>query len=296
MAYEIVPISKIQADVEQPRKNFDAQDLNRLIESIREHGIRNPLIVEKFPNGTYLLEDGERRYRAALELGLKEVPVITNEPKDAVTRLITQFHLQEQHKGWTAAEKAVATLKLAQELKMDPKQVGKLLAINDRAISQYIALASIINKKAFENDELPLQLAERMSGVNRTVAAAYKANEETFTREDQKALEHAIITRVKHGEINSKGDVSKIADIARTNLPEFKKFIKSDKADLEETFAASSAKGYRIAKNLLWSIGFLRSNTAKAIALNSGKYYNESNKAQLKLLIAELETLRASIG
>lgn len=296
MSYEMVPLSKVVADEDQPRKSFDASDMARLIDSIKEHGIRNPMIVEKMPTGLYLLEDGERRYRAAKELNLKEVPVIVTEPKDSITRLITQFHLQEQHKGWTPTEKAVATLKLASEMKMDVKQMAKLLAINEHSISQYMAFASIIEKHFFEKDEMPLGLAENIFRVKRTVGAIYKENEEKFTREIEKSIENAIIIRVKRGEINMKGDVSKFGDIARTNFPAFKELIKSDKKDLEETFSASKAKGYRMAKNVMHSLGHARSYLAKATAVHSEKYLTIGNKNEILKIADELKTFANSIG
>ncbi len=296
MTYEMVPLSKVVADEKQPRKNFDAVDMSRLIDSIREHGIRNPLIVEKMPTGTYLLEDGERRYRAAKELDLDEVPVIVSEVKDSITRMITQFHLQEQHKGWTPTEKAVATLRLSSEMKMDVKQMAKLLALPERAVSQYMAFANIIEKSHFEKEEMPLQLAENIFRVKRTVAGIYKENEVKFSRDIEKSLENAIITRVKRGEINYKGDVSKFADIAKTNFPAFKELIKSDKKDLEETFSQSKAKSYRMAKNVMQSSGHLRSYVAKATGVHSEKHLTIGNKNELLKVAGEIRAFAESIG
>jgi ParB/RepB/Spo0J family partition protein len=296
MSYEMVPLSKVVADEEQPRKNFDASDMNKLIDSIREYGIRNPIIAEKMPTGMYLLEDGERRYRAAKELNLKEVPVIVTEPKDAMTRLITQFHLQEQHKGWTPTEKAVATLRLAQEMKMDVKQMAKLLAINERTITQYMAFANIIEKTVFEKEEMPLQLAENIYRVKRTAAMIYKGHEEKFTRQIEKDIENAIILRVKRGEINYKGDVSKFGDVAKTNFPAFKELIKNDKKDLEETFSASKAKGYRMAKNVMHGAGHMRSYIAKATAVHSEKHLTAANKTELLKAADEIRSFANSIG
>lgn len=65
----------------QPRKDFEAEQLRELMDSIREHGIIQPLIVRQV-NGKLELIAGERRFRASRELGLKEVPVITREASD----------------------------------------------------------------------------------------------------------------------------------------------------------------------------------------------------------------------
>lgn len=66
-----IPLKNIVPDAEQPRKNFDPERMADLIGSIKKHGIISPLQVQDIGNGTYLLEDGERRFRAATELGLK---------------------------------------------------------------------------------------------------------------------------------------------------------------------------------------------------------------------------------
>lgn len=295
MNYEVVPLSKVVADENQPRKNFDAQDMARLIESIKEHGIRNPLIVEKFPDGNYLLEDGERRYRAAKALGLKEVPVIVSEPKDAVTRLITQFHLQEQHRGWTATEKAVATLALAKEMKMEPRAMAKLLAINERSIGQYMAFATLIEQKEFEKEELPIELAERIATTKRSIARAFLKEEENFGREEARVFERAVIERVKRGEINTKGDVSKFSDIAHTDLAAYRKLVKNDKSDTEEMFSSSSAKAFRAHKNLVYAIGHSMSYVNKCIATNANQYFTVAEANELEKAAKDLAAFAKSI-
>jgi len=80
--FVILPISKVEANQEQPRKYFDQIALSELTESIREHGILDPLLVRKLSSGYYQIIAGERRWRAARELGLKEVPCRVIEADD----------------------------------------------------------------------------------------------------------------------------------------------------------------------------------------------------------------------
>ena len=70
-----LPIGKVEPNKDQPRKHFDQIALQELVDSIREYGILDPLIVRKLGTGYYQIIAGERRWRAARELGLKEVPV-----------------------------------------------------------------------------------------------------------------------------------------------------------------------------------------------------------------------------
>jgi len=77
-----LPISKVEPNKEQPRKYFDPIALQELTESIREHGILDPLLVRKLATGYYQIIGGERRWRAAREVGLKELPCRVMEADD----------------------------------------------------------------------------------------------------------------------------------------------------------------------------------------------------------------------
>ena len=77
-----LPISMVESCSSQPRKSFDEASLAELAESIREHGIIQPLTVRKLASGYYQIIAGERRWRAARIAGLQEVPVIVIEADD----------------------------------------------------------------------------------------------------------------------------------------------------------------------------------------------------------------------
>jgi ParB family transcriptional regulator, chromosome partitioning protein len=77
-----IPLEQIQLPPTQPRRYFDSEALKQLTESIRQHGILQPLLVRLVDEGKHELVAGERRYRAALEIGLKEVPVFIRELDD----------------------------------------------------------------------------------------------------------------------------------------------------------------------------------------------------------------------
>lgn len=77
-----LPISQVESCSSQPRKHFDEASLAELADSIREHGIIQPLTVRKLASGYYQIIAGERRWRAARLAGLQEVPVIVMEADD----------------------------------------------------------------------------------------------------------------------------------------------------------------------------------------------------------------------
>jgi len=85
VATNTLPISEITPNKEQPRKTFDEAALDELAESIKQHGVLQPLLVRPLPNGGYQLVAGERRWRASRRAGLREVPVVVKELTDTET-------------------------------------------------------------------------------------------------------------------------------------------------------------------------------------------------------------------
>lgn len=80
-----LPISEIIPNKEQPRKTFDEAALSELADSIRQHGVLQPLLVRPLADGGYQLVAGERRWRASRMAGLREVPVVVKELTDTQT-------------------------------------------------------------------------------------------------------------------------------------------------------------------------------------------------------------------
>ena len=93
----LLPISQIETYADQPRKHFDEGALHDLADSIREHGIIQPLTVRKLSSGYYQIIAGERRWRAARIAGLTQVPAIVIEADDRkVTELALIENLQRE--------------------------------------------------------------------------------------------------------------------------------------------------------------------------------------------------------
>ena len=77
-----LPLQKIEPNPLQPRKTFNPEELDSLADSIRMHGIIQPLTVRRLPSGFYQIIAGERRWRAARLAGLSDVPVVVIEADD----------------------------------------------------------------------------------------------------------------------------------------------------------------------------------------------------------------------
>ena len=80
--YQLLPIYKVEPNPDQPRRDFDEEELQALSDSIAEHGIIQPLTVRQMGSGYYQIIAGERRWRAARIAGLTEVPVVIIEADD----------------------------------------------------------------------------------------------------------------------------------------------------------------------------------------------------------------------
>lgn len=81
-AYKLLPLHRVEPNPGQPRQDFDEEELNALAESIRIHGILQPLTVRETGDGYYQIIAGERRWRAARLAQLSEVPAIVVEADD----------------------------------------------------------------------------------------------------------------------------------------------------------------------------------------------------------------------
>ncbi len=125
----------------QPRKEFQADQLAELMESIREHGIIQPLIVRRV-NGKLELIAGERRFRASSQLGLKELPVIVREASD---KDVLEMALIEnlQREGLNPIEEAQAYSRLAKDFNMRQEDIAQRVGKNRATVANTMRLLDL---------------------------------------------------------------------------------------------------------------------------------------------------------
>ena len=118
-----LPISQVESCSSQPRKHFDEASLAELADSIREHGIIQPLTVRRLASGYYQIIAGERRWRAAKQAGLTEVPAVIIEADD---RKVMELGLIEnlQREDLNPAEEARGYQVLMEEYGLTQEQVA----------------------------------------------------------------------------------------------------------------------------------------------------------------------------
>ncbi len=138
---QLVPLQEIVPSPFQPRKEFAPEQLQELVDSIREHGIIQPLIVRK-RNKQYELIAGERRWRAAQELKLKEAPVIVREATD---QEVLQLALIEnlQREDLNPIEEAVAYQRLAKEFKLRQEDIAQKVGKSRAAVANSMRLLEL---------------------------------------------------------------------------------------------------------------------------------------------------------
>lgn len=135
---QMVKLSKIEPNREQPRKHFGEEELQELADSIKQFGVLQPLLVKK--NGDYYeIIAGERRWRAAKLAGLKEVPVIVREYTE---KEIVEIALIEniQRENLNPIEEAIAYRRLMTEFNMKQEELAERVAKNRTTISNAIRL------------------------------------------------------------------------------------------------------------------------------------------------------------
>lgn len=120
--YEL-PVSEIFPNPKQPRKTFNEAALKELADSIREHGIIQPLVLRTDETGKYIIVAGERRYRAAKLLGLLKVPCIVKQIDDQKAREISLIE-NLQREDLNAIEAAEALKELMEMYKLTQEQLA----------------------------------------------------------------------------------------------------------------------------------------------------------------------------
>ena len=137
-----LPISQVESCSSQPRKYFDEASLAELADSIREHGIIQPLTVRKLASGYYQIIAGERRWRAARIAGLQEVPVIVIEADDRKAAELAMIE-NLQREDLNPMEEAAGFQSLIETYHMTQEEAAKQVGKSRSAVTNSLRLLSL---------------------------------------------------------------------------------------------------------------------------------------------------------
>lgn len=132
-------LSELEPNRAQPRKNFDESAISALADSIREHGMLQPVLVRPLAFGGYQIVAGERRWRAARMLGLDEIPVVIRDLTDIETAQIALIE-NLQRENLNPLEEAQGFRQLQDDFNMKQDEIAKTVGRSRSAIANAMRL------------------------------------------------------------------------------------------------------------------------------------------------------------
>ena len=224
-----VPVSEIVANPYQPRKHFNDEALEELTQSVREHGIVQPLVVSRVGPHKYQLIAGERRFRAAQKAGLKEVPVVVKESVTSGQMLELAIIENVQRQDLNPIEEAFAYQQLHQEFSLNQEEIARKVGKERSTVANSLRLLKLPEgvKRLVAEGELSMgharallaaetsakiesfaatvvrqglnvrQTEQLVSQLPKAKSATPPAAKDVFTRDAEEKLTRAMRTRVE---------------------------------------------------------------------------------------------------
>tara|TARA_B100000941_G_scaffold290827_1_gene275098 strand:- start:1362 stop:2225 length:864 start_codon:yes stop_codon:yes gene_type:complete len=164
---DAIPINKIQANPNQPRKDFNDSKMEELVLSIKEKGILQPIAVRELKNGNYEIIAGERRFRASKSLGLKSIPAYILSVDDESE--IMEFALIEniQRDDLNPIEESEAFASLKSKYNLSQKEISKKVGKSRSLIANSLRLLKLPSsiKEDIKNNKLSMGHAVSLLGL-----------------------------------------------------------------------------------------------------------------------------------
>lgn len=207
-------INDVEPNKNQPRKTFDTEKIEALADSIKEHGLIQPIVVTQGKNGIYKIVAGERRWRAAKKAGLKEIPVVINEYTDeqvAEVALIENL----QREDLNPIEEALGYHVLLEDFNLTQEMISQKIGKSRSAIANSLRLLSLDDdiKKllisgeissgharavlSLESSELRLALTKRIIEDNLNVRQAEEIAKQLNKQKKPKKEKQITVTDIE---------------------------------------------------------------------------------------------------
>ena len=207
-----INISEIQANRHQPRRKFDDEQISELAASITEHGVLQPIILRSIPKG-YEIVAGERRWRAAVKAGLRNIPAVVKELTDAEVMAIALIE-NLQREDLNSIEEATAYRRLMNEFGLTQEDLSKKLGKSRSLIANTVRLLNLDKEiqnlitddkitagharalLAIEDTDERMKLAGAISEGNISVRQAEELVKKRSEKKDQKGKRRREINPV----------------------------------------------------------------------------------------------------
>lgn len=193
-----VPVDQISPNPHQPRSSFPKEQIAELADSIRAHGVIQPLIVKRDGQGKYILIAGERRLHAARLAGLDEVPVVLREADDqALVEVALVENVQRADLG--PLEAADAFQQLHKEFRLSHEQIAERVGKSRVAITNTIGLLDLSEpvKKALANGQISEGHGRALKALD--TAQAQSAALRTIISQDLNVRQAEVLVRKLRG-------------------------------------------------------------------------------------------------
>ena len=214
-----VPVSKIKATPNQPRREFAAEALNELAESIRQIGIIQPITLRKMDDGTYQIIAGERRWRASQMAGLSSIPAYIRTADD---ENMMQMALVEniQREDLNAIEIALAYQNLIEQYDLTQEKLSEKVGKNRATIANFLRLLKLPAQvqMALQNKEMDQGHARALLGLSKPSLQVKLFNEIKEKGYSVRQVEE-MVKQLNNGETLTSGR-HKLSDKTAKRLPE----------------------------------------------------------------------------
>ncbi len=214
-------LSEIQPNKDQPRKNFDEAALLELSESIKEHGVLQPLIVRPLLSGQYQLVAGERRYRASMLAEISSVPVII---KDLTDREVMEIALIEnlQRKDLDPIEEAEGYKALSEQFNLTQNEIAERVKKSRPAVANAMRLTTLPEqvKKMVSQNEISMGHARALLPLEKEediISVAQKVKSQNLSVRQTEALIASLLKEPKEKKIKRVDSFYKELEIALEN-------------------------------------------------------------------------------
>lgn len=239
----MVKLSELRSNPYQPRKTFDEVALQELANSIKEHGVFQPIIVKRSIKG-YEIIAGERRVKASIMAGLEEIPAIIRDFND--TQMMEIALLENlQREDLTAIEEATAYKKLQETLSLTQEALADRLGKSRSHITNMLGLLT-----------LPQNIQEEVSQNNISMAHA-----RILSKMNNEAQQQELLNKIKTEGISVRKleEIAKSPEIGKTNPQKPKKVSNTEYAYLQEALSEKLGTKVIVKKNKI-EISFVNDN------------------------------------